>query len=130
MFDLFRSKTLAMNCHFPGLSVSPIRVILKGCGWSEILSIMGVLQYLLSLSIPINSNIPLIILSISGVFLALSANHSFSSYKSTLVLSIIAFLLSVVVSSFFSMNIEKSFMLSMSFFPAILVFFSNCRSVQ
>jgi O-antigen ligase len=123
LFNLFHSKTFGMNCNCPGLSVSPIGVLLKGCGWPEIFGMIGVLQYLFSLSIPINSNIPLIILSISGVFVALSANHCFSSYKSPLILSIIAFLLSVVVSSLFSMNIEKSFILSMSFFPAMLVFF-------
>lgn len=91
--------------------------------WVEMISILGTFQYLLSLSMPINSNIPLIILSISGIILGIIKAPRYPCYKSPVVFCILAFLFSMAISSIFSVDINRSFLLSLSFFPAILLFF-------
>ena len=115
----FNSQTFRKNFSFFCFSASP----LKRYGWPEIIGMVGILQYLLSLSIVIDPNIPLILLSIAGALVGMNTHHRFSSYKSPMALLIVGFFLSMAISTFFSVNIGKSFMLSMSFFPAVLIFF-------
>ena len=119
-FEMFHAQTSGRNS---GFSASPIRGLLKEYGWSGTIGIVGILQYLFSLCIPIDPNIPLIVLSVSGALVGIDAHHRFSSYKSPMVLAIMALLLSTVISTLFSADITNSFVLSMSFFPAVLIFF-------
>jgi putative inorganic carbon (HCO3(-)) transporter len=102
-------------------NISPLDF--RGYDWLKIIGAIGVLQYLFSLCITINPNIPLILLSISCAFVG-NKSHQFSfSYKSVLILCIFGFFVSLVISSIFALDISKSLFLIFSYFPSILLFF-------
>ena len=82
----------------------------------------SVILYLISLSLPLYSNIFMIILSIGGIFGGIFCINRIS-LSSPILIAILAFMLSGIISSFTSVNFNRTFLLSLSFLPALLIFF-------
>ncbi len=91
------------------------------------MTIFAISLYLLSLTLPFKSYVPLFILSIAGTLLAAWSREECNNLPKSIRYPLIAFLTSVIISSFLSVDIERSFLLNLSFFPALLILFIICE---
>lgn len=84
---------------------------------------IAICLYIVSLGLPVRSDIPMIILSSAGI---LSASLKFDNKTDSVPLTAyisFPFLMSVILSVFVSADIKRSLLLSLSFIPAYLLFF-------
>jgi len=91
------------------------------------ITIFAISLYLLSLTFPFKSYISLFVLSLSGVLTVLWSKEERNNISKLISYSLTAFLTSVIISSFLSVDIERSFLLNLSFFPALLILFIICE---
>jgi len=80
--------------------------------------------YFISLGIPIRPDIPMIMLSAAGMLLTLASfnvNKNENSISS-IVFTLVLFLVSMLLSFFVSIDIKRSLLLSLSFIPGCLIF--------
>ncbi len=91
------------------------------------MTIFAISLYLLSLTLPFKSYVPLFILSIAGTLLAAWSREECNNLPRSIRYPLIAFLTSAIISSFLSVDIERSFFLNLSFLPALLILFIMCE---